>query len=162
VLQAKTDKALALAAVSADGWQLANVDDKFKVDLDVIFAAIRSGSPSSILCNVPATVIEDKEFVLKAVDVHPDTLSWFSSTFQDDEDVINAILNSQGKLDGNVARYFSERFRKNDEIMEELIRKPGGGAAIQYASETLRGDRSVAMVVCADAGTAEVDYHNAL
>jgi hypothetical protein len=96
--------------------------------------------------------MEDKEFVLKAVDVLPMSLSQFSSAFQDDDDVINAILNSQGTLDGNVASYFSQRFKENDEIMEKLIRKPGGGSALCYASEKLRSDRSLALIACADAG----------
>jgi hypothetical protein len=84
-------------------------------------------------------------------------LSQFSSTFQDDEDVIRAVLNSQASQDGNVAGYFSERFQKDDEIMEKLIRKPGGGSAIRYASEKLRGDRLLAMVACADSGDAGVE-----
>jgi hypothetical protein len=99
--------------------------------------------------------MQDKEFVLKAVDVMPYSLSQFSSNFQDDDDVINAILNSQGSLDGNVASYFSVRFKENDEIMEKLIRKPGGGSAMSFASEKLRSDRSLALIACADAGGLE-------
>lgn len=128
-------------------WGLDYIDKSLLSDPDVIYSAVLPHAcADTVLQYAGQKLLEDREFLLKVIKKNYVEFKNLPN-FQDDKDFILKILNQDfiGKFNDSVGviRYASERLKDDKDI--GLVVVSGNGTYMEYLSKRLRNDKDIAI-----------------
>ena len=148
----KSDKEIVLNTVHSYGGALEYVSKELQGDKEIVIAAVTGGYWDGQALEFAAKELKgDKEVVLAAVRSGGEALAYSSKNLQKDKEVVlEAVKNISKYYKGgtfHIEELFNEsinkQFLKDKDIMLAAVNTDGN--SLQFASQTLRSDREIAL-----------------
>lgn len=130
------DKDIAIAMVSQEGSLLKFINDDFKIDEDVVYAAVKD-SASSIVYADPI-FLSNKDKVMKLIEANYTILLSVTADLKKDRDIAIKSVTEDG-----LALGLLPHFNDDKEIVELAIK--GNGMAIKFASEKWQNNKELVL-----------------
>ncbi|GBR75752.1 hypothetical protein NO2_0395 [Candidatus Termititenax persephonae] len=150
------DKEVVLAAVNRNGIVLRYASETLRGDREVVLAAVNKNGYA--LEYASETLRGDREIVLAAVNRNGTVLQYASETLRGDKELALLAIEKVSEYDSisNLVRSLSPELLDDRDVMLAAMNINKNGSLLKYASETLRGDKELALlaiekaIVCVD------------
>ncbi|MBA3721276.1 MAG: DUF4116 domain-containing protein [Parachlamydiaceae bacterium] len=149
----RKDEEFVLKAINLNRSILEYVDDEFKLDPDIILAAIKKIKNKESTQEVFYTLAhkdlwKNREFVLEVVKIIGSFLYNACSTLQNDKAVVMAAVTQNGCA----LQFAHDDLRKERDVVMAAVTQHG--CALQFAHDDLRKDREIVMTAITKRGDA--------
>jgi hypothetical protein len=161
------DKEIVVEAIKNDGNTIYFVAESFQKDKEIIFQALKSGfridrdfymNLDAILkndkaialatfqnCHVripidfPNHFLNDKQFILEAIEKLPRLIYYLNPEFKKDPEVVLQVVKNQGRF----LKYADSSLKTNLEIVKVAIKN--NGLALEFVDESLKKDNNIVL-----------------
>lgn len=132
----KEDKDVVLKSVQLFGGSLCYSSLSLKSDKDILLAAVSSFFNVLSENYYDKSLLNDKEFVLKLIEINPKSIM-YTNQFRDDKDVIMKAV----EKDGMMLSCASEQLKKDPDIVGKASQQ--NGCSLMFASIDLKKNREI-------------------